>query len=246
MFLDHPIISSRYFFERPDPPPEIFYVTSDKIRLACWYMAPHPAAKTVVFFHGNGEVVNDYIPWFTNELLSRGLNVFLAEYRGYGASTGSACMAGMLDDIKPIFEAIGEPQEKIIVFGRSVGSIYAIEFAARYPSISGLVLESGIADVLERILLRVQPEEVGATHEDLQREVDSVLNHEQKLLAYQNPLLVLHAQHDSLVPVHHGERLANWGSSKNKTLIRFPHGDHNSVMIDNWKAYWEAFEKFIR
>ena len=43
-------------------------------------------------------------------------DLFLAEYRGYGQSTGTPLMRGMLDDVEQIFEAIGRPPEEIIVF----------------------------------------------------------------------------------------------------------------------------------
>ena len=62
--LDHKIVSSRYFFPRAQEFKDPFYVDCDGARLACYYKNNHPDAKTVVFFHGNGEIVADYINFF--------------------------------------------------------------------------------------------------------------------------------------------------------------------------------------
>jgi len=95
--LDHPIVSSRYFFPRMDPIPDPYWVDAvDGSKLACYYQAVHPDAKTVVYFHGNGEVVADYLPDFPEWIARAGYNLFLAEYRGYGMSTGNPALAGML------------------------------------------------------------------------------------------------------------------------------------------------------
>ena len=101
--LDHPLVSSRYFFPRYEALPQPYWVdAADGSRLACSYHVVNPAAKTVIYFHGNGEVVADYLPSFPDWLGQVGYNVFLAEYRGYGMSTGQPALAGMLDDVSAI------------------------------------------------------------------------------------------------------------------------------------------------
>ena len=63
---------------------------------------------------------------------------FLAEYRGYGGSTGEPSLVAMLDDVDAIFSALGRPAGELVVYGRSIGSIYAIEFAtAAIPTSPG-------------------------------------------------------------------------------------------------------------
>ncbi len=56
--LDHDIVSSRYFYPRPAMVDNPFWVeAADGSRLACSYHAVDAAAKTIIYFHGNGEVV---------------------------------------------------------------------------------------------------------------------------------------------------------------------------------------------
>src|SRR5437016_2450050 len=67
--LDHPLVSSRYFFPRREAFPHPYWVdAADGSKLACSYHEAHPAATTVVYFHGNGEVVADYLPGFPDWL----------------------------------------------------------------------------------------------------------------------------------------------------------------------------------
>jgi pimeloyl-ACP methyl ester carboxylesterase len=151
----------------------------------------------------------------------------------------------MLDDVDAVFDALGLPAEQLLVFGRSVGAMYALELVARHPGVAGLVLESGIADPLERILLRVRPEELGATLAELQAAAERHLDHQRKLAAYRGPLLVLHAEHDSLIDASHAERLASWGEPSHSRLVLLPEGDHNSVMMLNWATYWAEIDGLV-
>src|SRR3990167_5051816 len=125
--LDHPILSRRYFSPRREAPSDIFWIECNEARLACAYVAPHPGALTLVHFHGNGEVVADYFPDLAAGLTALGVNVLFAEYRGYGASSGEPGMARIIDDIPAIVTALPVGPSQLVAFGRSVGSLYAIE-----------------------------------------------------------------------------------------------------------------------
>ena len=244
--LDHPVLSQRYFFPRPDlPAAPLVRIAVKGAQLACCHAPGDPGAPTLIFFHGNGEVIADYHPWLIDQWRKRGFGVLLAEYRGYGGSTGTPCLVGMLADVDAMLTATGCDPEQVVVFGRSVGSIYALELAARHPNIAALVLESGIADPLERIRLRIRAAEIGTTDDGLAAEVDAHLNHRDKLARVRNPLLVLHAEHDSLVPASHGERLAAWGPQDRTDLVLLSEGDHNSVMMHNWDEYWRTVDAFV-
>ncbi len=243
--LDHPILSARYFFPRRDPLANPFLVEVEGATLACHYEETDPGARTLVHFHGNGEVAADYLHDFVGAMTHLGWNVFLAEYRGYGTSTGTPSLGVMLEDVAGIFEALGRNESDLVVYGRSVGSIYALEWAHRYPGIAGLILESGIADVLERILLRVTPEELGTGREDLETAVANRLDHRAKLRRFEGPTLVIHAADDDLVPPSHGRRLHEWSGAPPEHRILFDQGGHNGVISRNWSAYLQVLERFL-
>jgi len=242
--LNHPLISERYFFPRAGNFQNPFWVDCGDVRLACSYHEIDPAAKTLIHFHGNGEIVDDWQGDFVTLIQQMGCNVFLAELRGYGQSTGQPQLGKMIADVVPTVEALQRPANELIFFGRSVGSIFAIEAAARFPQAAGLILESGVADVLERLLLRVDSGELGVTAEELEMAVDQQLNHQRKLANYLGPVLVMHTQHDGLVDVSHGQRLYNWVPGSKKLKI-FPHGTHNDIMYVNAREYFQLLAKFV-
>jgi len=243
--LDHPLLSRRYFFPRREPLPGAFNVPVPGATLACWLHAPHPQAPLLVHFHGNGEIVADYLGPPVDAFSALGLNLLLAEYRGYGASTGAPLLGAMLDDVEPLLRALPANPARMILFGRSVGSIFAIRGAALFPELAGLILESGIAAPLERFLLRVYPDELGVTRRELEAAVAARMDHQAALAAFHHPTLVLHARHDSLVPVENGLRLHAWAGGPRR-LVVFDNGDHNSIMACNWKEYLDEVGRFVR
>jgi len=242
--LDHPLISQRYFFPREEGFADPFWVAVDGDRLGCYFHRPHPGAKTLVHFHGNGEVVADYLGGFETLIERLGYNCFFAEFRGYGMSTGTPALGRLLDDVAPLIWAIGQPEEELVLFGRSVGSLFAIHAASLFPKVAGLILESAVADPLERLLLRVSPQELGVSPAEFEAEVAARLDHRRKMEGYAEPTLVMHTRHDGLVDVSHGERLYQWAAGA-KTLKIFPHGNHNDIMAVNAREYFALVQDFM-
>jgi hypothetical protein len=238
------LISERYFFPQLGGLAEPFWVESGDERLACSYHELDPQAKTLVHFHGNGEIVDDYLGPFVERVLASGCNCLLAEYRGYGLSSGRPQLGYMLQDVKFIVESLDRDPQSLILFGRSVGSLFALEAARLYPQAAGLILESGIADVLERLLLRVEPAELGFRPEEFARLIRQRFDHRQVLADYCGAFLVMHSLHDGLVEVEHGEQLYVWGREP-KSLKIFQQGDHNSILFANFEEYFTQIARFV-
>jgi pimeloyl-ACP methyl ester carboxylesterase len=244
-FLDHPLLSGRYFYPWPNSFEEPFFVEGAGFRLGCRYRHVHDAAPTIIHFHGNGESVADYLGEFEEQIAALGANLLLAEYRGYGMSSGVPALSAMLDDVELIVEASGVPPERIVFFGRSLGSLYALHGVSRYPRAAGVIIESGLADPLERILVRIEPHDVGATLDELRASVDRCLNQHDKIAAFRGRVLIMHTRGDDLVPVSHAERLHDWANEP-KELLVFERGDHNTIMGANHKVYFAAVGTFIQ
>ena len=238
MLLDDPIISQRYFFPRRDRVDDPFVLSVEGAELHGVRSAPHPDGPYLLHFHGNGEVVADWTLDFLPALNEAGINVVLAEYRGYGGSSGSPMLGAMLDDAIAWVDAVSVDPSRIVIYGRSVGSIYALHAAAARPA-KALVIESGIADVLERLLLRIQPPELGTDLSGLQAVVARHLDHQAKVQAFAGPVLVLHARGDDLVPPRHAESIAAWAGER-AALRLFDRGDHNTIHVYNRPAILQA------
>lgn len=244
--LDRPEISGAYLFPQPRLVADPFMVEVNDAELACYRKVIDSDGFTVVYFHGNGECVADYVPTMVDVFADLGLNSLFVEYREYGGSTGKAQLVTMLGDGEAAIKAAGIAPEKTIVFGRSIGSLYAIELADRQTNIAGLILESGIADPSERFLTYADLDSAGLQKADVLAEVERCFNHQKKLSGYNHPLLILHTENDGLIDISHAERNLEWAGSARKQFVRFPNGNHNSILPANAEEYLKAVGDFVR
>jgi len=260
LLIDYPIISNNYFFPRPltlqdFPEKEFgrlhFIPTPDGIDLTAYNYAPHQKAGTLVHFHGNGEVIVDYLDGFHGELEKIGLNSFFVEYRGYGLSGGEPRLSQLLEDVptvlKYLSERIGVPSDRTVIMGRSIGSLFAVEAAYRLKNqFAGLIIESGIADLTERLLLRVEPAEIGGNPDQFFDEINRYFNQQEKMAAINQPLLVLHTVNDGLVDPGHGQSLYEWCGSFRKQIEFFDRGNHNTIFYENTREYFYLMGEFAK
>ena len=243
--LDHPVLSAQYFYPWQNNFYSPFFVTGNGYRLGCRHLKVSDKFPTIIHFHGNGESVLDYLGDFEQRIAGLGANLLLAEYRGYGMSTGEPALAAMLEDVQLIVEASAIPPEEIIFFGRSLGSLYALHGTSLYPQAAGLIIESGLADPLERILVRIEPRHVGTTMDGLKNEVDRCLNQQAKISSFTGRVLIMHTRNDDLVSVSHAERLYDWANEP-KELVLFERGDHNTILPANEEEYFETVGNLVR
>lgn len=227
--LDHSLLSERYFFPRPDAPPDPWAVDG----LVC-ARRTRDRDVALLHFHGNGEVVADWLGDFAGALDAGGLDTYFAEYRGYGGGAGRPSLSALLDDALTVFDAMGRAPDEVVVYGRSIGSLAAAHVAAHRP-VRALVLESGISDLYERIALRVRPSDLDATEQELRAAVKRSFDQEAKIARSTCPVLLLHTEHDGMVEKHHAERNAA-AAGERAELVVFPRGDHNTIHAFNGDA----------
>ncbi|MFO0815731.1 MAG: DUF1653 domain-containing protein [Gemmatales bacterium] len=213
--------------------------------LGCHVLRNHPGAGWVVYFHGNGELAAECVDCCGDLFASAGINVCFVEYRGYGQSEGEPELVAMLQDGVNVVKALGVPAQRVVAFGRSLGSIYAIELAHRLPGLGGLVLESGIASITDIWPVPDDLEE-GVSRGDVEAALVTHFDHQAKLSSYRGPLLILHAAGDSLVPSSHADRLHQWGGGTHKRLAILPRGNHNTILQANVATYVAEFERFVQ
>ena len=91
--MDRPEILERLFFPRKATPEELaspygvnHSVEVDAgISIGCRFYASATDGAAILYFHGNGETVPDY-DYSAHLYQEKGLNLFVADYRGYGFS----------------------------------------------------------------------------------------------------------------------------------------------------------------
>jgi len=205
-----------------------------------------PDAPAILFFHGNGEIAEDYddiAPMYTQ----LGITLLVMDYRGYGTSGGAPTASYLLSDAVAVFQAMGRvlhenslAPARLYVMGRSLGSAAAIEIAARADELlAGLIVESGFANtfaLLARLGLQVR----GADEER-----DGFGNPD-KISRITLPVLIIHGQDDVLIPATDAHELHRRCASPDKQLVLIPRAGHNDLMMVGMKVYMEAIRHFIR
>lgn len=88
---------------------------------------------TIVHFHGNSQNMSAH--WmYSQPFTAAGYNVFIFDYRGFGASQGSASVSNAVEDgvaaIKQSFLLPGADKSRIIIFGQSLGGAVCAASAA--------------------------------------------------------------------------------------------------------------------
>jgi pimeloyl-ACP methyl ester carboxylesterase len=243
--LDHASVSDRLFYPRPGTVVPNFVVTSEGCELGCFRREFDPDWPWIIYFHGNAELAEECDEFIAELFESAGANVCFAEYRGFGFSGDQSRLGTMLGDGRNIFDALQILPKRTIAFGRSIGSLFAIELASRVPDLGGLVIESGIAVPHEHWPV----DEIAAfgrmSLAKLTKRFEEKLDHKAKLGNYSGPLLVMHTVNDGLVPPSNAERMHAWASGADKRLILFEWGHHNSILQVNTKEYRNALEEFV-
>ena len=244
--LDHPAISGAYFFPNSKSPRDATMIEVDGAKIAIHCGELDPTNLTMLHFHGNGETIADYVGSDFHGFNDIGVNMVWVEYRGYGRATGEPQLVAMLGDGERVVQALGLSFDRVIAFGRSMGSLYAIELASRQPTLAAIVIESGIADPAERFLTYSDLDAAGVSEADVQAEVRRHFDHQRKLSEFRNPVLILHAENDHLITLSHAKRNFAWSASPNKKLVVFPHGDHNSIMPFNHVEYFDELRSLVQ
>jgi alpha-beta hydrolase superfamily lysophospholipase len=250
--LDDPALASAVFFPRPDDPfgpqaqgayDRVHDVDGARIRLRVF---PGPqAAPVILFFHGNGETARDY-DHAADDYRALPATLIVAEYRGYGSSTGHPSLrtflgdaARSLDEAKRLLAADGRTGP-VVVMGRSLGSAPAIDLAASRPAdVKGLVVESGFARMVPLLeLLGIPARRLGVT------EADGPQN-ERKMGAVTVPTLVMHAEEDRIIPIADADLLLAACKDPKKAFVRVPGAGHNDIQLRAGVAYFDAIRALL-
>jgi len=251
--LDRPDVLSVLFHPRREPAGTAagsgrdisIPVAADHTIGARGHMGPLDG-PTILFFHGNGEIVADYddLGPIYNSL---GINLLAADYRGYGRSSGTPSVAAMMTDCHRILAFCEDWLRQhrysgpLILMGRSLGSASVLELAAAYPDrIHGLILESAFAYAAPLLrLLGIDPKQIGFN------EAAGFANLE-KIKAYAGPTLIIHAEYDHIIPYADSEALFASSPAQCKRHVKIPGANHNDIFLRGMTPYLDALQTFCR
>ncbi|TFZ06247.1 alpha/beta fold hydrolase [Ramlibacter henchirensis] len=199
-----------------------------------------PDPKGVVFFlHGNA---GNLAGWFTDTAFYRqaGYDLVMPDYRGYGKSTGRIAGPQQLrDDVRAVWDNVAPRYagRRIVLFGRSLGTGLAADLAeqltreGRPPDLTVLVSPYSS---LRELTAEFYPWVPGGL---LRYPLDTGRH----LPNLRGRVLLVHGGEDSLIGVHHSERLLRVLPSAQ--LLVIPGAGHNDLHL--FPRYREALREAL-
>ena len=248
--MDQPGITQYLFHPRKDlAPPSLesldcFVPVEKDISVNVRFHMNKNDSPTILFFHGNGEIISDYDD-LAPVYHQFNINFIIADYRGYGKSTGVPTASTMISDAHTVFKFVrdwlknNEYTGPIIIMGRSLGSASALEIAANYSAeISGLIIESGFASTVKLLMrLGIPASQMGLTEKN-------GFNNLLKISHFMKPTLIIHAQNDLIIPISDAENLQSHCGARSKQFQMVPGADHNSIIMKAGRHYFELIQAF--
>ena len=205
---------------------EVTLETSDGLSLGAWFVPAGEPDRGMAVLVANGNAGNrtGRAP-LARALAEQGLAVLLFDYRGYGGNPGSPNERGLARDVRAahhFLEEAGFPDERLLLFGESLGAAVVTELATEQPP-AGVVLRSPFVDLAS----------VGRVHYPFLR-VRSLLRDEyplaDRLAAVTAPVAVVYGSDDSVVPPEQSRIVAR-AAPELWRLVEIEGADHNDPVL---------------
>lgn len=216
-----------------------FFTTSDVVQLHGWFFPVESPKATLLWCHGNAGNITHRLDNI-RRLLPLGINVFIFDYRGYGKSEGEPSEEGVYRDAFAAYDFLtktkGIRHDSLIIFGRSLGAIVAVELASQRPC-SGVILESSFTSAkdMAKHVFPILP---------LYFFIRSKFDAESKISQIHVPILFTHGTDDRTIPITLGRKLFQVANEP-KIFYEIAGADHNDTYIVGGKEYFQQLNAFI-
>ena len=251
------------YFKRTD-----FTLTNKKNnKLVCSFWEPFDEEREysklpcVIYLHGNSSSRCEVVPE-VKYLLKKGITVFAFDFTGCGWSDGEYISLGWheQEDVACVVEFLRRSNKvsTIGLWGRSMGAVTALMYAAKDLSIAGLVLDSPFSS-LKNLINELAKDRVGLPDfivrqaikwikETIKEKADFNLDDvEPKDYAEKCfiPAYFCHSKNDTFVNIHHCKDLYNlYAGDKSIVYVKGNHNSERSVIFKDSVALF--FYKALR
>jgi len=196
---------------------EVTFAASDGVPLIGWLIPPR-CALLILYFQGNAggpDLRAERFKWLTAD----GAGLLALCYRGYGGSGGSPSEEGLIRDARAAYDFACDryPASRLVPFGESLGSAVAIALAAE-REVAGLILDAPFTSAAD----------VGAAaypFAPVRWLIEDTFHSDRRIGRVHAPLLALHGERDTIVPIRFGEALFALANEP-KRMVRFARGGH--------------------
>lgn len=193
----------------------------------------------VLFLHGNSANVST--PGNVEryeQLLALGVSVIAPEYPGMGTLGGTPSEAGAVAAARDAWQWLSEagvPSSRVAIYGWSLGSGVATQLASEVDE-AALLLEGAFTGVDDRAM-ELYP------WLPVRLLVRNPFASRDRIARAGSPLLLLHAEDDTIIPFPHGERLLSLAQAP-KRLVRLK-GGHIHLNHEDRATYEAALRQFF-
>jgi pimeloyl-ACP methyl ester carboxylesterase len=181
---------------------DVFFTrTRRNNKVACIFVRPSSAPRfTLLFSHGNAVDLGQMSSFYYGLGYRLGCNVFSYDYSGYGQSSGKPSEKNLYADIAAALQILKTkyqiPEEEIILYGQSIGTVPSVDVAIHNPNIAGLILHSPLMSGM-RVAFP------GTTRTYCWDAFPSI----DKIPKVQCPTLIIHGTDDDVIDFSHGMSL---------------------------------------
>lgn len=190
----------------------------------------------ILYLHGNAGAMDTWGDVAAELAAKTSYDVWMVDYPGYGKSTGKIrSQEQLLEMTRSLVAEVRKtlPEQKLIIYGRSVGSGMAVAAAAE-NKVEGLILETPYTSLLDMAKLRFAwfPQIL----------LKYTMPSKQWITKVQVPVLILHGDQDQVIPAEMGYALAQ--SSPKASCVLIPGGTHSN--LSEYSSYWEAIQDYLK
>ncbi|XP_063601210.1 protein ABHD13-like [Penaeus indicus] len=206
------------------------------------------SAPTFIYFHGNAGNLGHRLSNVYEMYRWLHVNLLLLEYRGYGLSEGSPSEEGLYLDAQAAINYLKTrsdiDQNKIIIFGRSLGGAVAVDCVSRSEissRVAAMILENTFTSIPDMAKVLFSNVKFLAKLPEWCHKNKYLSKY--KMCRVVVPTLFLSGQADSLVPPRMMMELYHCCASPAKRLMQFTQGSHN----ETWKCpgYYQVLLHFL-
>lgn len=225
---------------------EIIIESKDGHKVLCHLYKPSEAVLGTIFLlQGSGD---NLASWSTDAqyFVNGGYEVFMMEYRGFGADSGKATHKNVLIDAEIALLHLTNMKSvkggKIIMLGQSYGGQIAINLTSRYPEkVVALITEGTFTsfnkEVVYQVPFIIKPflkilAKSPYKSEELIREIKGV------------PVLIIHSKEDRTVPFNMGQAL--YSNANEPKYFWEINGEHIHGIENYPKEYMEKISMLIQ
>lgn len=224
-----------YEFKFEAPFEEIF-IQSGKNRINGLLFKSKMQKGLIIYFHGNAD---NLAKWglISPEFTQKGFDILIVDYPTFGKSTGSLNQLSLINMGTDVYDYCKKyyDEEKIILYGRSIGSGIASKVASeRNPAL--LFLETPYVSIKKLV------DHHAPNYAPTSLVLRFILSNKENIQKVKCPIMIFHGTDDPVIPFNHSKELSAFLKGKDK-LVSFEGGNHNN--LSSFSKYHEEMERFL-